>query len=1212
MLKEIEAWSRENQPRSVRPPEVGKGFSLPPRRSEEILVSPEIRGIVMSITLFYDDWNSAGDALATLLSSIKYIDAEKLLDGLSSMTNPPPVMEDSAVKWFDALTNLPSEAAVVAVQEFFHLGWVWNQIGPSTGLVFDDLLALLFKVMQVLVENPADLRLVESLVQKGIRWPERFGFMLERGRIGGANVIRALERATEIMKYSEPAVHEALIDFALETGWYLLTKDDLPVWRSIGRSGESLYKKMRGFTIPMESIRALAGFLGKLEEAEELQDLLDDAMKVVITDIAGNIPPSDMERTLSELSEPSLKALRRRAERNICLDIISLPVMESGSPIEYGRSIADMILFTGAGTAFYNCFREAYDILRNTDDNQKVLLMSKLALERSGIEYLSSRKTEFFMDFLSVALMFLEDKVSLAEMRRVVNSIGRLMDSVLSQEDPETIISNLKDYMNETEIDRDKLLTSLILLIRSSRSIEFQQILERSEVFGGILELLEFDYRRRLLEGEQTDWLTPLAEDSLESARVVLSTLEKLNKEELRGRFMDKVMAPLLQETDTDDPVFTELISSGVSTYNRDMSIDQLRKEETALLGKLFRAEDRSKALKKTMENLLRIPGIEERNASDLIHAARILCETLSQQAVWIEKTGHRIFSKFLSFGLTAFVKTLVEYPDIAERITGGFMRNIVDTIIPSKETEDSDVALWQLKTASMFFGKIIPLTTELNVDSPNSITGYLSELSELTVTSKHGEPAGAAFLSWMSHRLESELLDEFARKLGDDTPYSSFDDNFNAQRLMEVWRKIRDSSSDIMNDMMESLQLITTSPLYKQILLREGRKLIEGFIENGCRDIITTRADRGSREDVEEFRRLTETHDPVEIIRLMEYGTDEKSSEEIPEEVKEFFQRETCPPGQNVCRCWRNRVFSTFENILLDILMLCNDKKSLEQIELMIDEFVQIIGYLGTDADFKPEIVLTALEKSLSRSDTGRPINVDMAMKNLDKNVYKLMWLRKATRKAAESVSGYIPGRKISIRLFDRISREESAKEQILFMKNFGRIFAALESEIMKRKPTEIKSARSALDHIWIFNPEALRPSSAVDTARDAVETVAQFFIEISTRTGAVTAAEAGAISLGMRRKYRDNANTVAILIKWTQDSTRSDLLSLVEAHQPLLEAVSRDSELIQMIDTLWSNGKARLYIRSLADRPDKLKKSLERFIGPAGLGGNDGLQYV
>lgn len=1196
----------------MRPPEVGKGFSLPPGKAEEAVVSPEIRGVVMSITLFYREWKQAGDALARLLSSIKYRDAERLLDSLSNMITPPPVMERSAVRWFEALTNLPSGAVVTAVQEFFHLSWVWNQIGPATGLVFDDLTALLYKVLQVLSETPGDTRLIESLVQKGIKWPERFGFMLERSRIGGGNVIRALDRAADIMKYSEPAVHEALIDFALETGWYLLTGDDLPVWRSIGRSGESLYRKMRGFAIPMESIRALSGFLGRLEEAEELQNLLDDAMKVVVTDISGDITVNEMAEVLEGLSPQAVKALKRRAERNICLDIISLPVAESGSPIEYGRAIAEMILFTGAGRAIYNCFRETYGILRDSRDNQKVLLISKLAVERSGVEYLSSRKTEFFLDFVQLALLFLEGKTSVAEMRRVVNSIGRLMDSVLSQDDPGTIIRTLKDYMTEMDTEGDKLLTSLILLIRSARGIEFSEILERSHVFAGILDLLDFDYRRRLLEGEQTDWLTPLAEDSIDSAEVVHNTLKKLTREDLRGRFMDKVMAPLLQETDTNDPVFTELISSGVSTYNREMSLEQLRKEETALLGKLFRAEDRSKALKKTMESLLRIPGIEQRNASDLIHSARILCETLSQQAVWIEKTGHRIFSKFLSFGLTTFVKTLVEYPDIAEKITGGFMRNIIDTIIPSKETEDSDVALWQLKTASMFFGKTIPLTAELNVDNPEGITRYLDELSELTVSSKQGEPAGAPFLSWMAHRLESELMDEYARKLSDETPYREFYDRFNAEKLMSRWRRIRTASSDVVNGLMDSLQLIAADPLYRQILLREGRKLIEGFIENESADLIAAGGDTGSRHEIDEFMRVTEGHDPVELIRSMEDVGGQSDRVEIPAEVTEFFRNQPCPPGQNACRCWRSRVYTTFENIMLNIILLCTDKKSLEQIEQMIDEFAQIIGYLGTDADFKPDIVLTALEKSLSRPESGRSMTVESAIRNLDKNVYKLMWLRKATRKAAEAVSGYIPGRKISIRLFDRISRASSAREQILFMKNFGRIFAALEAEIMKRKPSEIKSARTALEHVWIFNPDAEKPASTVDTARDAVETVTQFFLEVSTRTGAVTEPEAGAISLGMRRKYRDNANTVAILIKWTQDSTRSDLLALVEAHQPLLEAVSRDSELIQMIDSLWGNGKARLYIRSLADRPDKLKKSLVRLLGGSGHESNDGLHFI
>jgi len=1129
------------------------------------------------------------------------------------MRTPPPVMEDAAVKWFAALTNLPSDAAVVAIQEFFHLGWVWNQIGPSTGLVFDDLISLLYKVFLALVETPGDLSLAESLIQKGIRWPERFGFMLERTRIGGGNVIRALQRATLILTDYMPVVQESLIDFAVETGWYFLTEDDLPVWRSVGRNGESLYRKMRGFAVSMEMVRTLSGFLGKLEESEKLQPLLENTMKTVITDLTGNVTEDQMVEIRKELSEQAIEALKRRAERNISFDILDLPVPESVMSIEYGRALAEMMLFTGSGEAFYRYFVDVHSIAKETENNYLIIAVSRLARERSGPTYMENNRTEYFLDFVPIALRFLEGKNNTMEIRRIIDSIGRLMDLILIHEEPMKAIESMQKYMQEVEIDPDKLLPILILLLRSTKSIKFEDLISKGELFSDILELLETDYRKKLIEGEQTDWLTPLAEESNNTTQVVLHALAKINKEDLRGRFMDKVMAPLLQEKDTEDSVFTELISTAVSTYNREMSIEQLRKEETSLLGKLFRAEDRSKALKKTMENLLRIPGIEEKKANNLIYSARLLCETLSQQAVWIEKTGQRIFSKFLTYGLTAFVKSLVEHPDIAERITGNFMRQIVDTIIPSKETEDSNVAMWQLKAASIFFGKTIPLTTELISDRPDDLMQYLSDISELTVASMRGEPAGAAFLSWISRRLETGLINEFTRKLENHTTFTNFSEQFDASYLMGIWRSIREESSKIVEDMLESLQLLTSKPLYRQILLREGRKLIEGFIENGSKDTISlSTAGSDTRDEIEKLRKVADGNDIIDIFRIIENGSDKTIEEKIPKRVIKFFREQECPPGQNSCRYWRNKVFTTFENILLDILILCDEKKRLEEVEQMIDDFVEIIGYLGTDDDFKPDIVLTAFEKSLSKTEGGRAMSVSIAVKNLEKNVYKLMWLRKATRKAAESVAGYIPGRKISIRLFDRISRETTARHQILFMKHFGRIFAALESRIMMRKPTEIKSARSVLEHLWIFNPNSAKPLSVLDSARDAVETVEQFFLEIGTRTGAVSAPEAGAISLGMRRKYRDNANTVAILIKWTQDSSRSDLLTLVEAHQPLLEAVSRDSELIQMIDNLWGYGKARLYIRSLADRPDKLKKRLLRLAGNSTVGNNDGIHYI
>ena len=1142
---------------------------------------------------------------------------EKLLSHLSKMTTPPPVIEESAVRWFTALSNLPSDAVVVAAQEFFHLSWAWNQIGPMTGLVFEDLMSLLYKAFHVLSENPGDLYLAEKLIKYGIKWPERFGFMLERTRIGGGNVIRALNRAHGMMEDYPSSVRSSMIDFALQTGWYLLSEDDLPVWRSIGRTGESLYRRMRGFSLQMEVVRTLAGFLGKLEEEEALQELILDAKNMVISDIVGDLDDDAMEEVTSLLSERALAALRRRAERNISLDILNLSISDSGISLEYGRAIAQMVLFTGAGTAFYNCFRAAYSIVAGTEDNRKIVMISRMADERGTVEYLERCKTEYFLDFMPLALLFLEG-VSGADMKRTVSSTGRLMDFLLALDDPYRAIEGMGKYLETQDIEREKFLTAVTLMFRSSKTVQPEEVLSKGPLLAELLSLLDTDYRRRVLEGEQTDWLVPLLDDEKESFEVVVETLKNISNPDLRGRFMDKVMAPIMQETDSEDPVFKELISTAMATYNREMSLDQLRQEETSILGKLFRAEDRSKALRKTMESLLRIPGIEERNASDLIYSARLLCDTLSQQAVWLDKTGHRIFSRFLSYGLTSLVKTLVEYPDIAEMISGSFIKRVIDTIIPSKETEDSDVALWQLRTASVFFGRIIPLSTELMADSPEILTSYFEDLAELAVMSRRGEPAGAEFLIWVSDRLERELINEFARKLTEESGYSGFLDKFETEMLMSKWRKIRDFSSVILKDILDSLQIVAKGPLYRRVIMEEGRKLSEGFIEIGSGGIISVGVNRESRKEIEKLKELAGEEDVIEILRALEdgYGTDggtgEKENDTVPEPIRDFFSRKTAPPGQNVCRHWRKKVFTTFENILIDVMLLCSDNEDLGRIDVIMDDFLNIVNYLGTDDDYKPDIVLTAMEKSLSAPESGGSMDIDSVKKNLDRNVYKLMWLRKATRKAAEAVSGYVPGRKISIRLFDRISREDSARDQILFMKNYGRIFAALESEIMRRKPSEIKSARSVLDHLWIFNPDAAMPDSPLETAREAVETVAQFFLEVSTRTGAVSASEAGAISLGMRRKYRDNANTVAILIKWTQDSSRADLLSIVEAHQPLLEAVSRDSELIQMIDRLWSNGKARLYIRSLADRPDKLKKSLSRFADRSSQGNSDGLRFI
>ncbi len=690
----------------------------------------------------------------------------------------------------------------------------------------------------------------------------------------------------------------------------------------------------------------------------------------------------------------------------------------------------------------------------------------------------------------------------------------------------------------------------------------------------------------------------------------VIRSLERISAREHRSRFLDKVVAPLLEETVTDDPIFPELLATAVHTYCQDMTMEQLRTAEVVLLRKLFRAEDRSRALGATMEKLLSIPGIEESRAGEIISAARSLCEVLSQQAVWLEKSGHAVYSRFLAGGLTAYVRTLLEYTDAAELLAGGLAEELLTTIMPSSETSDATVAIWQLKTAALFFGRIIPLSAEILAGRPDILVPYLREMAALSMSSEHGEAAGAPFLAAAVPILEDRLVLEFERKLTTDSALDEVPADIEGSVLMANWRSVRNNATAILKRAVKNLGPVISRRTHRKILVREGKLLVEGLLRSGREDLLQgTDPPDSSRREILRLRKAAGGVDLIAVFHAFE-GGDQKEKANFPG-AEGFFRSRKTPPGENMCRVWRKEVYSPLENVLLDMVMLYSDKKSLAGLELLIGDFVEIISFLGEDDEFKATNLVAALEHSLSVAEGGGLASMTGAARNLDRNIYRLLWRRKATKKTTVIVEEIDAGKKILKRLFDRMSAEESAGEQILFVKRYGRICVALEGSIMRRKRGEAKAIRSVLENMWLFNPAMQRSGSVVENARDAVETYIQYFREMGARTGAVTAPEAGAISLGMRRRYRDNASTVAILLKWTQDLDREELLGLVETHHILLEAVSRDVELIQMMDDLWPEPEARKYMKAMPDHPEKLREQLLRIAGKAAPE-SSGLRYI
>jgi hypothetical protein len=1189
---------------------VNRGTKLPDRPVHPGSVPDRFMQKVTAIPLFGSTWKNAGEALACLVSTLREDQAGQLLENLSHMSEPPPVTEDTAVKWFSAARNLPPETAVVAVQEFLHLGWTWNQIGPSTGLAFEDLLSLLYNALEVLGETPGDISLAQSLIRAGFTWPERFSHILECTRIGGGNVVRALDRAKELMPEAVQQARSTLVDFAAGTGWFLIEPEDLPVWRAVSRNGESLYRLLRGFTVHLESMKFLAGVLGGLEDIVQLEAYLDDTIPSTAQGIIGSASQEDLKEMLLRLSSGALEALKRKAEQDFCTELLSIKAF-SAAPYQSGRAIVSILLFLGGGRARHENLEKILGLLRHTTPGvERLQNLAGLLEERTGIEPYLAPDADCSIKLLEVLCILLDSPAGAS--KRTLNSIGHLIDAIFAGKNIPEAVELLASQLRLSQASPALILSAAILLMRTADQVPIAELLPKSGLFARMLEQLSENDRSQILEGARPRWLSPLAVCPVIAVQQIALSVDKVVSRDLRGRFMENVVAPLVEETCYDDPVFLEFLSTAIVTYNQDMTLEQLREAETTLLRKLFRAEDRSRTLGVTMERLLSIPGIEENRAGEVVGSARELCETLSQQAVWLEKTGNIVYSRFLSDGLPDYVRILVEYTDASDVFTGGLALEILGTLMPSRETQDSQVALWQLRTATLFFGRVIPLATEILAGYPGILVPYLRELAAMSVSSKHGEPAGVNFLSFVVTHLEDRLIREFERRLHSDSPPDEVPAEISGPVLLDHWIRTRDVADGLLKTAARDLRPVISDKIHRRILVREGRRLIEGLLRNGSVEGFS--GEEVSREAMSEIVRLRKAAGDVDLLgvfTVLEGGAVGLPPEKDFPGARGFFREHPAPPGENPCRQWRKRVFTPLENLLIDIMLLFGDNQSDPGIDRLLSEFIEISGYLGTDEEHTMSDLYQALEKSLRASEGGTAPTVAGVEMNLEGNIYKQRWRRQATAKTLEASQEAGVDRKLVKRLFDRMALEGSSKDMILFTKRYGRLFAAIEEDMAQRKKGEYKAALSVLGNTWLFNPAVQKSRDVVENAREAVETYIQYFREIGARTGAVSAPEAGAISLGMRRRYRDNAGTVATLLKWTQDPRKEKLLGLVEEHPVLLEAVSRDVELIQLMDDLWFSPKARKYMKALADRPEKLRETLTILAGRA-TGDGNGLKYV
>ncbi len=1186
LVKQLKLWYRVNEPRPSPVPDVGAPATLPEKRIDPSSLDRSIAAGLQNLRVFEGgEWETSCLRLSATISELPEASRKRLLDSLGVISSPPPVEPALLERWIAAVSALPVSTRSTAVMEFFQIAWMWSQLSAVVDMELENVLALFYEAMRRIGEGTRSSAMAHFLVKLAGRWPERFCYWLECTAEHGERVIQALKRAESLLEEARPFARESLLDFAAEMGWKLLDEESLPIWRAIARNGELLYRRLRGFAVPENSVRLLAGVLGMLEENRGLEDLLTRTAAHTVCERFGGTDPQDALEALADLPEVR-NALVSSVEVEIGVEVLSLRGFLS-SPDETGRSMVTIAALPDMGTPLEN-LRKLVEEMGGTVSETLVDATASLA------EYLDSSDESLDMRSLQRAGSISETLAAGPDGPAMRNAFHKLMGHIVQLERPDKGLDLLASAWDRTTCTPAEAVASASFLMRSQSGLSDRELLDLVPVVSEIMSLLDPDSRKKLLGGLPPDWFDELVRTGEQALSVVLEALKKIAEENRRGRFLEMIVSPLLEEISADEEAFAEYLTLATADYNKPVGVDSLREVELNLLSSLFRAGDRSRVVEDCIARLLRLPGMEGHRADDLLNRAKLLSEAFSTQAVW-EKQYSSAFSRFVNVGLQNLVRVMVGHPDAIDELTEESLSTLIERIMPTGTGEpDNQIASWQIDAGAVFFGEALPLAVELTARKPGKLMPFLDRLSRTAVRSSHGVPAGEDYLSEVVIRLEQHLIEEYNIRIQSElTGKPAIPTRLSqewASELFEVWQGSRRQENALMKEALRVAQVLTTDEKQRSFFVRGCRKLAIGLSRAGLLET-TSFVREGKGQELARLRRNVGGADLIDVFRSYEHGGEILALEQLVE-AERFFDALKDTGGENPCRYWRKQVFSTFCNCVIDLMLVAEGKP--EQAEGLIESFLEVAEFLGTESG--GENLLLALERSLAVKQGRAPVkDVPAAARNLEKQLFRPLWRRRAMSRLELLIAGMENRDQLVDRLLDRLSYERGIAAQVNFLRRFGLLYLAIEEAVLSEDSKRLDMHfHEALDETWLINPKARKQDSAVETAREAFETTMEVFGRIRVRRGVVSAREAEEISSEMRRRYRDNADSVAILLRWTMDPEKQDMLELLEKSPELLEAASTDTELLSAMDAAAaSEGLARVLEETMGD-PERMKARL------------------
>jgi hypothetical protein len=1173
--KRIRAWLKVKQLGSnpVAPPQVYIP-SFPDDGSVQLKDVPKLTASIMRLS----NASMLGvsiPALASIMSVMERQDAEKLYNLLSRLPADYQINETLAASWFTLCHTLGTGIMGSAISGFFTLTNLHSV--QKFELDLRSSLSLWYRLLRVSRGNNTSDILVSLKIAE--RFPNSFGLFCIRLASGGSELLEAVRevlRRIEQMDINRET-GSYLLDFTIETGWFLEKADYDQIWNLILRRGNLVYGRLSGGLAPVSSIRFLSGLLRGIEETKGLDVLFSEERVHKAMEIFECASKTDIE--MSFLRYPELQQLiDDQMEIDFVIESVSHGVVGSNIS-EIGYSIVVFIAGTqgGISLAKLNRFLKA---IGEEVSAEVVSFLSRLVEDTDLHNRLSPSNLLRFSRIVSGIL-----SVSTASDRTALKAFYRALTE-MSHTDARVSTVFLDAAVFHSGISLGSVLSATSLLIRARKNENgWNDTLSRIASTGRLLEALSLIDRNNVLSGLVPFWIEAMLSFPAEVEKTVIDFVYRINDVSRRNRYLENVVAKLLQEVHPDDPVFRDCLAFAESGYNSSGSIEKLRDVEHRVFHKVLRAGNRIEAVDLEMADLLSLPGLESSKIEELISGIRLICDRFSRLAVW-EEGADKIFKGFLEEGVSNILRAFVDNPGALEAVNIDIISELVVKLMPGETNSPNSVGVIDPGgTAQTFFGSILPSSIILFSREASALPEFLFEIADEFSRSMGGMAAGEDFARYIATCLDMEIVQDrvaiLDAWLSQKTPPPFVQEENWSSMARAEWNgyRIREETTRMkLYGAVSALVGSAGSDIKEGILKTAG--FLARELERAGIPGATALSLNWNRVLVDQLLTLSPNTSPYTLFAMY------KSGIEPSPEVYSYLESIEGFMESDVFHAWRQTALPPLLNCGVEMLLASENSPSLAM--NMARAAVNAMEFLGYN---NSSSFLSTLQESFRyASSPGEGYDL------MEKNFLLPLWKRNSAERLDLLLLGMKDSRLLLNILLERLSIEKRVEAKVRFMSNYATFFITVEKAILDIQSDSVRSRIvDALMESWLFRGSAPEPGKSVYAISEALELVQDVFRRIKYGGGIVTASEAGEISADMRRKYRDNADSVAIILRWTVDPKREDLLKLLEESQLLLQAAGTDTELMKLLDL---HGARDGFVRDAlpySEDPAALKKFLQ-----------------